>query len=346
MTDQAGEFLKKLGMQGGGDKPENMWERIIVRNSSYLIFGDVGAGKSGLAWYLLEDFSRKYDLLPAVVGFPRDKQHLIPDNYRILDTPDECTKIEDAIVFIDEADIQLPIEDTKARTYVTNFLSLPRQRHQILLLGFHFPRLVMGRYFPFFTAFLHKRPPYLIEFASKSKGDTLYQMMQKAEERFAELVPPDWKGEGQPEAVVKQTYVVAPRIRWQGMVANGLASFWTQQLSEVWAGVDIDRKPKHNRSMGHSPSPVTKKAATWLTPEPAPPEEPAIRELTDERGYLYSLLIVDPEGKMNASREAVKKAIKDKYGKRIQEQLLDDMSIAYEDYQATVTFPSKIPWTP
>lgn len=135
-------------------------------------------------------------------------------------------------MFIDEADLQLPIEDTKARQYVINFLSLPRHRKQIFLLAFHFPRLVLGRYLPFFAAFLLKRPPYLIEFAGKRQNDALTQMMERAEERFAEL--------SSESDVVKHTYVVAPKIRWQGMLENPLCSFWGQELSEVWSGTEIE----------------------------------------------------------------------------------------------------------
>ena len=205
------------------------YAEVIQPNSSYLIVGDVGTGKSALAYYLLETYSQKYNLLPTVVGLPRDKQRLLPSNFMVLDDPSDCTKHENTITFIDEADLQLPIEDTKARQYVVNFLSLPRHRKQIFLLAFHFPRLVMGRYLPFFSAFLLKRPPYLIEFASKSKNDVLYKMMEKAEEKFAKLPSED---------VVRYTYVVAPRMRWQGMLENPLCSFWGQELSEVWAGTD------------------------------------------------------------------------------------------------------------
>lgn len=229
--DDITEFLKKMR---GDQQASNEWDKIIQPNSSYLIVGDVGTGKSALAYYLLETFSQKYDLLPAVVGFPRDKRALLPDNFALLDEPSQCTELENAIIFIDEADLQLPLEDSKARKYVVNFLSLPRHRKQIFLLAFHYPRLVMSRYLPFFSAFLLKRPPYLIEFASKSKGDALNQMMERAEERFAELPGED---------VVKRTYVVAPRIRWQGMLDNPLCSFWGKELSEVWAGAEIEESP-------------------------------------------------------------------------------------------------------
>jgi len=239
-TDDVSKFLRRMGMNDQGEQTKDpsagQWDRVIQPNSSYLIVGDVGTGKSALAFWLLETFSQKYNLLPAVVGLPRDKHALLPSNFIILDDPGECTRHENTITFIDEADLQLPMEDTKAREYVVNFLSLPRHRKQIFLLAFHFPRLVLGRYLPFFSAFLLKRPPYLLEFASKSKGDALGQMMTRAEERFGEFPSEN--------DVVKNTYVVAPRIRWQGMLGNPLCSFWQQDLSEVWAGARVEEKKK------------------------------------------------------------------------------------------------------
>jgi hypothetical protein len=250
--DEVNEFLKKMGMREDRKPQQNQWEQIVIPSSSYLVVGDVGTGKSALCFWLLETFSQKYNLQPVVVGFPRDKKALLPDNFVVLDEPDALTKVERAIALIDEADIQLPIEDTKARKHVINFLSLPRHRHQIFLLSFHFPRLVLGRYLPFFSAFILKRPPYLIEFASKGKNDALVQMMLRAEERFAELVPPNWhptEVQVQPLEVIRHTYVVAPRIRWQGMIANSLASFWSQELSEAWSGMEIEVGPKPQKDL-------------------------------------------------------------------------------------------------
>lgn len=227
-----------------GQQPQDPWDRIIVPASSYLILGDVGTGKSALCYWLLERYSQKYGLKPVTVGLPANKVSLLPEGFLPLGEPDDLTKVENVIALIDEADIQLPIEDTKARKYVTNFLSLPRHRHQIFLLAFHFPRLVMGRYLPFFSAFLLKRPPYLIEFASKRKEDALSDMMRKAEERYVELVPPNWEPteqQLQPLSVVQNTYVVAPRLRWQGMLPNPVPSFWTQELSQVWAGTEVTK---------------------------------------------------------------------------------------------------------
>jgi len=234
--DEVVEFLKRMSTQRGEEPGKiTQWDKVVQPNSSYLIVGDVGTGKSALAYYLLETFGEKYSLTPAVVGIPPEKAKLLPGHFHLLLHPAECRSLPDAIVFIDEADNQLPIEDTRARRYVVNFLSLPRHRRQIFLLAFHFPRLVLGRYLPFFSAFLFKRPPYLLEFAGKRRNDALTEMMRKAEERFAEL----------PEgAVTRYTYVVAPRIRWQGMLENPLCSFWSNDLSEIWADAEIEEKEK------------------------------------------------------------------------------------------------------
>lgn len=229
------DFLKNFGETDNAEKSQ--WDKVIQPSSSYLIAGDVGTGKSGLAYWLLERFSQVHNLIPVTVGVPKQKRELLPDGFTCLDSVSDCTGLENAIVFIDEADIQLPMENRKMKEYVVNFLSLPRHRNSIFLLAFHFPRLVMGTYLPFFNAFLLKRPPYLLEFASKGESKAIMGMMEKAEERFAEF-PSQKDGTPSPD-VVKHTYVVAPRLRWQGILENPLCSFWTEDLSKVWAGTGV-----------------------------------------------------------------------------------------------------------
>lgn len=222
---------------------EDKWDKIILPKSVYLILGDVGTGKSGLAYHLIERYSAKYDLKPCIVGFPEEKRDLLPPGWEIIGDIDQVAAYEKAFVFIDEAGIFLPLDDYKIREKVTNFLQIHRQRNQILLLGYHYPRLILARYLPFISGgYFLKRPPFLREYASKSKNDILGQMMDKAEERFAELVPPGWEPsekELQPLEVKRHTYVTAPRLRWQGILSNPLCSFWKEDLSEVWSGKQI-----------------------------------------------------------------------------------------------------------
>ena len=120
-----------------------------------------------------------------------------------------------------------------------------------------------------------KRPPYLIEFAGKRQNDALTQMMERAEERFAELPSSD--------DVKKNTYVVAPRIRWQGMLDNPLCSFWNEELSEVWAGTAVEPpkpKPKKPDDEIFPLSLFTQtKTKGWLADDP---EQKAIYPITPE----------------------------------------------------------------
>jgi hypothetical protein len=213
------------------EETPNQWDQVITPEASYLLTGDVGAGKSALAYYILERYSQKYSLTPAVVGLPKSKRTLLPDNFQFLNSIDEIPSVENSIVFVDEADIQLPLDNNKNKEAVINFLSICRQRGQIFILAYHFPRLVKGTYLPFFSAFMFKRPPYLIEFASKRGSDELMQMMTKAGERFDEMTSDEERK--------RHTYVVAPRIRWQGLLENPLPSFWSTDLSKIWSGVGI-----------------------------------------------------------------------------------------------------------
>lgn len=313
--------ISKLAGDDKRDTPQAKWDKIILPNSSYLIVGDVGTGKSGLAYWLLERFSAKYHLQPATVGLPANKRSLLPESWSVLDTPEALNSRENVIAFIDEADIQLSIEDIKVREQVINFLSLPRQRKQILLLCFHFPRLVMSRYLPFFSAFLLKRPPYLLEFASKSKGDALYQMMVKAEERFAELVPPDWTPDethSQPEAVLSSTYVVAPRLRWQGVLTNPTCSFWSQELSEIWAGA---------KKESSEPQPQGKPKQTELF---TPKEFKIVPEF--EKGVVVSFTVEDPLQEYIRSRTKLLAKIAENFPTVD----LTEASIGYDQYFAIV----------
>jgi hypothetical protein len=223
------DISKFLGETDKEDSKPSMWDKVIVPKASYLLTGDVGMGKSALAYFLMERYGEKYGLTPAVVGLPQNKRTLLPDNFKCLDGIMEIASTENAIVFIDEADIQLPLDSNKDKEAVVNFLSLPRQRKQIFILAYHFPRLVKGTYLPFFSAFMFKRPPYLLEFASKKGSDEIMGMMSRAGERFDEMPSED--------EVLKNTYIVAPRIRWQGLLQNDLPSFWSQDLSEIWSGV-------------------------------------------------------------------------------------------------------------
>lgn len=245
------KFLGETASKEENSPKPSKWDEVIQPKTSYLLTGDMGSGKSALAYYIIERYGEKYGLTPAVVGLPKSKRELLPDNFKFLTDISEIVSTENAIVFIDEADIQLPLDSNKDKEAIINFLSLPRQRKQIFILAYHFPRLVKGTYLPFFNGFLFKRPPYLLEFASKKGSDEVMGMLTKAGERFDEM-PSD-------DEVVKNTYVVAPRIRWQGLLQNDVPSFWSEELSEIWSGVGLEQVAAEAQQLELSPEGLREK---------------------------------------------------------------------------------------
>ena len=245
------KFLGETANKEKNTPKPSKWDEVIQPKTSYLLTGDMGSGKSALAYYIIERYGEKYGLTPAVVGLPKSKRELLPDNFKFLTDISEIVSTENAIVFIDEADIQLPLDSNKDKEAIINFLSLPRQRKQIFILAYHFPRLVKGTYLPFFNGFLFKRPPYLLEFASKKGSDEVMGMLTKAGERFDEMPSED--------EVVKNTYVVAPRIRWQGLLQNDVPSFWSEELSEIWSGVGLEQVAPEAQQLELSPEGLREK---------------------------------------------------------------------------------------
>lgn len=329
--DSIGEFLRKMGMKDQQATP-NQWDSIIQPKSSYLLTGDVGTGKSALAYYIMETYGQRYGLTPTVVGLPKDKRHLVPDSFGFISGFSEIAARENAIVFIDEADIQLPLDSNKNKEEVVNFLSLPRQRKQIFILAYHFPRLVKGTYLPFFSGFLFKRPPYLIEFATKQGSAEMLKMMERANERFGEL-PIDLNekpipGE-HPVVIKKNTYVVAPRIRWQGMLENPLASFWSQELSEIWSGTDVGERIKQ-------PDLFTE-VEKFLKAKRIEDEEtqPAVFAIEPEflEGTLVAFNVADPDGAVIRERAKLIAEVCRQYP-QVSEEQLKDCQIIYGDYHA------------
>ena len=68
---------------------------------------------------------------------------------------------------------------------------------------------------------------------------------------------------------MRHTYVVAPRIRWQGMLENPLCSFWGQELSEVWSGTEVEtRKTKQQPLLLPPLEMPTKVTKGWLADDP------------------------------------------------------------------------------
>lgn len=225
MNDQAGEFLKKLGMKGD-EQPKDMWLDLIRPSTVSLILGYKGTGKSGLGYLLLDKLSKAHSLLPIAVNLPREKRYLLPENYA-LKSLEELKHTQDAVALIDEGTTMLPAGQRKVEEMVKSFVALSRQRNQIIIFAFHSSSDVGSRILRGVDAILLKEPS-LRQIQYGSKDNFCRALLTEAKERFKSLADMG-------EDTRKYTYVDCEKPPYRGMVKNELPEYWTEDLSKAWA---------------------------------------------------------------------------------------------------------------
>ena len=218
------EFLKRLGMEKENTKSIK-WHDIIRPSTVSLVLGRKGEGKSGLCYFLLERMSEHYGLLPVVINLPREKQHLLPDNF-VIRTHKEIPRMGDAIVLIDEGTTMLPAGRSKLEEMVKGYVALSRQRNQIILLVFHASADVGSRILRGMDAILLKHPS-MRQIQHGAKDNWWKELLIEAKEKFESL--------GQLGANTREyTYVDSEVPEFRGFLQNPLPSFWSDGLSRAW----------------------------------------------------------------------------------------------------------------
>ena len=200
------------------------WNDLIRLSTVNLIIGYKGRGKSGLAYYLMETIAPKYNLLPLVVNFPREKQSLLPANYVVKDLEDALST-EKAMILVDEGTTQLPAGG-KLEDFIKGASSLSRQRDQIIVFVFHTSRDVGSRILRGLDTVMIKEPSRRqIEQGAKDKW--FRALLEKAKQEL----------QAQPGKRYKWTYVESEEPDFQGVLSNPLPSFWSEDLSKAWGVV-------------------------------------------------------------------------------------------------------------
>lgn len=226
------DFLHSIGMGNEEEKstePSAHWHDILRPSKVGVMLGMTGSGKSGLGYYLLEHLSSKYSLIPVVVNLPREKRALIPESW-VISSLREMQRIESACVLIDEGTTTLPTGG-KLEMMMKSFASLARQRDQIILYIFHASSDVGSRILRGVAVVLLKEPSKRqIEFGSKDNW--MRMLLEEAKDRFKAIrdIGADSR---------EFTYVDSEDPEFRGVVKNPLCSFWSEDLSKAWSGVDL-----------------------------------------------------------------------------------------------------------
>lgn len=205
-----------------------------------LIVGSTGAGKSALAYSILEDL---WDTRHAFVyGLPLEKAHLLPDQIRLLTTLDFP---EGAAVLCDEAYLSFYARQSMSQQnrFMDTLSGLARQKDLLLLYITQSSRkldigLVEGA-----GVLLIKRPSLL---QIKLDRGALRGLLSEAKVAFKRLRPPP--GVSLADYQRQSTYIVSEDF--EGMVeqSNGVPSFWSPELSKAWAGVPLKGGPEASGS--------------------------------------------------------------------------------------------------
>lgn len=224
------EFLGSLGMEGPKEQMEQRlsWEQILSPSKVAVILGNKGSGKSALAYFLLQYLSRTYTLLPIVVNLPHEKRSLIPENW-VIKSLKEIQHTENACVLIDEATTRIPAGSV-LENMIKGFSSLARQRSQIIIFIFHASSDVGSRILRGIDVVLLKEPSKRqIEFGSKDNW--MRALLEEAKGEFRAIKD----ASGDPREF---TYIDCDDPEFAGIMRNPLCSFWTEDLSKAWSGVD------------------------------------------------------------------------------------------------------------
>jgi len=220
--DEISEFLKKMGMRDHQDP----WANIVKPASALLILGRRGSGKTGLGHYLVERFSKVYQLSPVIVGLPPEKRKLLPPNYICplsqADIPDS------SIALLDEGAMFTPARRSmsKLNQLVVSMLSLVRQRNQIIFFIYHFPRMVDVGILSYLDGVFLKEPS-IWDVSYGQKGELLPKLTRKAAELFENM---------DEEKRKRAVFVSAPQARFEGLLENPLPSYWSDEISKAYGG--------------------------------------------------------------------------------------------------------------
>ena len=259
------DFLKSLGMGKDHEEPRDRWSEMVKPSSVSIILGRKGFGKSALAYWLCDTRAKQHDLLRVVINLPRERQNLLPDNF-VIRRLEDVPRLSDAVVIIDEGTTMLPA-GSNLEQMVKGYVALSRQRNQAILFIFHSSSDVGSRILRGVDNILLKEPSQR-QIQHGSKDSWWRQLLVEAKEKFEALVD---LGSNPREF----SFVDSEEPEFRGMLRNPLPSFWSEELSKAWAGVD---------NLNHG---------SLFALEPSPPIPPPV-----PRGQARGWHVSDPDSRL------------------------------------------------
>jgi len=200
------------------------WTNLIYPHTANIILGKRGSGKSGLGYFLVEEISQKYNLLPRIANYPQNKRYLLPPEFDTITLDDLATP--NTVILIDEGTTFLPAGGAKLEEMVKGCQALVRQRNQVILFVFHASSDVGSRILRGMDCIMVKKPSSR-QIRWGSKDEFCRELLIEAREKIHSK---------------KQTLVECEEPEFRGIMTNKLPSFWSEELSEVWRDATSNEK--------------------------------------------------------------------------------------------------------
>ena len=198
-----------------------LWLEILSRYPVILILGAKGTGKFFLAFYLLEIM--RYRGPCYVYRLPEKGKRLIPPWLGILQELADAPA--GSIILVDEAYLSFFSRDSQsgANKEITRIVNLTRQKNICLIFVAHESRHLEKNILSGIDTLISKKPAPLQIGLDRS---FLKPYLLKAQKAF----------EGKNEAACKSlSYVCFSPSGFEGTLENGKATFWSEELSHIFA---------------------------------------------------------------------------------------------------------------
>lgn len=203
--------------------------KIISHPSVILIIGRRRFGKSALGYHILEKIHIDHSKLSIyVVSLPKEKHHLLPDWITPVEDVEEIP--DNSIALIDEGAMKYHAHKwhKKETEVMDRMISISGQRHQTFIFITHTLRKFAVTLLLDINVLLVKKPSLL---QMKLERSEFRKLIEEIDREFNKIPKEDMK---------KSVYVVSDD--YKGFIRNPLPSFWSEDLSEAYAGININGK--------------------------------------------------------------------------------------------------------
>ena len=201
-------------------EPDPRWRTVIRPPAIIVILGMLGGGKTAVGYFLLELF--RFQLNLFVVGVPQAASQLLPPWIGIVSSLADVPP--GSIALLDES--YLPFHSRRSMAAeskaMSQLINLCRQRDLTIILVSPDARQIDINLVSSANVIIAKEPSAM---RIKFERPEVRPILERADAQFS-IVRGDKRG---------WSYVYAPDVGFEGMLPNGLASFWSPRLSKVFA---------------------------------------------------------------------------------------------------------------